>query len=347
MSADASLTSDSPASRYLNLIRRLAGSGQWERALEVARDWLGEDPASAQAHLSAGQSLIHLKQYPQPGSICSSRWRATRATDFTHRLLSIACFHLGEHGRADDHIQQAISLNPNDPTHWYHLAWMRYKGGALEAAAKHARRSLELQPDDPNTLNLLALCEGKRGPEQLRQYLRALELDPENESIHNNIGTYYLDVDRNYPAAEECFRRALMFDPANKTAQKNLFLVLRKRDPTLPRLQFPGVMVDRLRWGNSRHGMIATRLGLVALWLVLGRLLLVILVLWLLFVYPLIKVYEYLTLGDIHARAGLARRAAGRCLRFPAVAVRRAVRDFRGPVRCVLGRGVSFSCATS
>ena len=63
-------------------------------------------------------------------------------------------------------------------------------------------------------------------------------------------------------------------------------------------------MVDRLRWGNSRHGVM-TRIGLVALWLVAGRFLLLILVFWLLLVYPLIKVYEYLTLGDLHAKAGL------------------------------------------
>ncbi len=304
MSANANTTSDSPAGRHTILLQRLVGSGQWDRALEVSRDWLNEDPASTLAHYTAGQSLVHLRQYPQAKEHLLKALEGGPRGSFTHRLLSIVYFHLKDHAKAEDHIQQALALNPNDPLHWYHLAWMRYQCGSPETAVKHIRRSLELQPNDANALNLLALCEGRRGPEQLAQYLRALEVDPENESVHNNLGTYYLDVDGNYPAAEESFRRALSIDPSSKTAQKNLFLVLRRRDPLYRALQSPRTLVDRLRWGNRRHNFLA-RAGLLGLWLVAGRFLLALLLFWLVFIFPLVKVYEYLTLGDLRAKVGL------------------------------------------
>lgn len=305
MSPDAlTSTSDSPAGRYATLLWRLTSSGQWERALEVARDWLGEDPNDARAHLAAGQALIHLQKYPEAKDHLEKALAGDPRANFAHRLLSIACYHLREYHLADEHIQQAISLEPNDPTNWYHLAYMRYRAGSLETAAKHARRALMLAPNDANTLNLLTLCEGHRGPELLARYERALELDPANESIHNNIGTYYLDVEGDLPAAEACFRRALSFDPSNKTAQQNLFVVLRRRDVLYRLLQSPRTLVDRLSWGNSRYGK-WSRVALLGLWLALGKFFVGILVFWLLLIFPLVKIYEYLTLGDIRAQAGV------------------------------------------
>ena len=47
-------------------------------------------------------------------------------------MASIVCFHRRDFARADEHIQRAIELQPNDATHRYHLAWMRYKSGALD-----------------------------------------------------------------------------------------------------------------------------------------------------------------------------------------------------------------------
>jgi tetratricopeptide (TPR) repeat protein len=295
---------DGPAERYSTLLWRLAHSGQWERVLDTARDWLSEDPENCRAHLAAGQALINLERYAPAQPHLAKALQGNPQNDFAHRLASLACFHLNDFAKADDHIQQALALHPNEALHWYHLAWMRYQHGALQMAAQHARRALELRPEDANTINLLALCQGMEGPARLAQYQRALALDPENEMIHNNIGVYYMDVDRNYPAAEECFRRALMFNPSLKMAQKNLFQVLRQRDLLYRVLSFPRRLLGGLAWNRSDRGL-TTRLGLLLFWVTIGRALLPVVAFWLVFIVPLMKGYEYLTLGDIRAKAGV------------------------------------------
>ena len=295
---------ESPSQRYSTLLNRLVGSRDWARALEVSRAWLAEDPLSAQAHLSAGQSLVNLERYSEASPHLIKALEAVPNHAFAHRLASIVCFHRKDFAKADEHIQRAIELQPNDATHWYHLAWMRYKNGALDIAAKHANRALELSPDDANIFNLLALCQRGDGKARLAQYQRALELDPENGVVHNNLGIYHLNAGRDYAAAEACFRQALRIDPADKTAQHNLFIALKHRNRFYQALRLPLALIEKVSWGRGDRSML-TRVGLVALWLVAGKIFWGILILWGALLFPLQKAYEFLTLGDIRAAAGV------------------------------------------
>ena len=316
MSIPAAGASERPTDRYERLLRRLIASHQWEKALETARQWLDEDPAEPRAHLAAGQSLCELRQ-PQPA--CQHLLEALKGnprSDRAHRLLARARFAQRDYRQADQHLAQAIALNPADAYGWYYLAWMRESFGATELAARHGRHALSLDPENVAVLNLLARCQDPRSPEQLAQSLRVLELAPDNASAHRSVGNYRLNVDGNYPAAEESFRRALHFEPTDKAAQRGLFLTLRRRDTLYRALQFPLILAERLRLFDVRGGVLG-KLAFVLAGFVAGKFLLGGLAVWALFVFPLAKVYEYLTLGDIRARAGVpgARRGGAFGLR--------------------------------
>ena len=294
---------ESPSQRYSTLLNRLIGSRDWARALDISRAWLSEDPENAQAHLSAGQALINLERYAEASPHLTRALAAAPNYPFAHRLASVVCFHLKNYPKADEHIQRAIELQPNDAAHWYHLAWMRYRHGALDIAARHANRALELSPDDSHIFNLLALCQRGDGRARHEHYLRALELDPENGTVHNNLGIYHLNVGRDYAAAEGCFRRALQIDPTDTTAQQNLFIALKHRSRVYQALRLPLTLVEKVSWRGDRS--VLARVGLVALWFVAGKILWGILILWGALLFPLQKAYEYLTMGDIRARAGV------------------------------------------
>ena len=47
------------------LCSRFLSSGQWERALAAAQDWLAQEPESARAQQTAGQALIHRKRHDE------------------------------------------------------------------------------------------------------------------------------------------------------------------------------------------------------------------------------------------------------------------------------------------
>jgi len=297
------------APNYRILAARYTSSGQWDRSLETAREWLSVEPENIEAHLAAGQALVVLNRHTEAESHIAFVLAARPECDTCHRLMSAIHFSAGRHKAADESVRQAISIDPTDAFHWYHLALMCYRQGDRASAKKFGAKALELSPRSPDIMNLVTLCEpatSANADQRLAQYHEALELDPENAAIHNNIGAHHLDMTRDYGAAEESFRRALFFEPSDKTARSNLFITLKHRDPIYRALRAPK---DFLVQGFSiaqkaRQRSILLYILMVPLWIFAFRFLVVGLLLWCLFIWPLLKAYEYLTIGDIMSKAG-------------------------------------------
>jgi tetratricopeptide (TPR) repeat protein len=293
------------------LLARLSASQQWDRVRDYAGEWLAAEPENVRAHQAAAQAAIQLKQYAKARPHINRVLQREPDNDFAHRLLSIIQFHAGEFAAADQSIHKAISLDPNDAYNWYHLGWMCYKQGtrALPEARRCLEKARELAPHDPNIINLLALCEPET-PEAARrkfqQYLQALELDPGNSDVHNNLGVHYLNVESNYTLAEECFRRSLALNPSSALARQNLFITLKKSDRVYRVLHLPRDLLARAIGlvGKSRRKNLWLFLLVLPLWILSARFVMGGLALWFLFVWPLVKVYEHLTIGDIRAQAG-------------------------------------------
>lgn len=299
---------ESSAPNFRLLISRFSGSGQWDRVLETAREWLAVDPENARAHLAAGQALLNLRRYPEADPHLRRALAGEPGNSVAYRFMSIAHFHANRFKEADEAIQKAISLSPEDHYNWYHLAWMFYRQGDRPAALKYAERARELNPLDSDVMNLLALCtpndEAASGA-RLRQYRAALELDPENAEVHNNIGAHHLNA-KDYAAAEECFRQALFFDPGLKVARRNLFIAIKHRDRVYRILCAPrDWLIEGFNFfQRARRKNVWMYIALIPVWLISFRFLLGGALLWCLLVWPMVKVYEFLTIGDMRAQAG-------------------------------------------
>jgi tetratricopeptide (TPR) repeat protein len=293
---------------YGILAQRFMSSGQWDRALATAHEWLARQPENLQAHRVAAQSLINLDREAEAGSHLQRVLAGNPDDDFAHRLMSMVHFEQGRFKAADESIGKAIALDPYDAHNWHHLARMCYKQGDLASARKWAEKARALHPRDPDILNLIILCEPDSqdsAMQKIRRFEEALELDPENATIHNNIGAQYLGM-REYAKAEECFRRALFFDPAEAVYRKNLFLTVKHRDAVYRTLCAPKDFLFKVYpfISRLRRQSLILYLALIPIWLLAFRFVLGGLVLWFMLVWPLVKVYEYLTIGDLQARAG-------------------------------------------
>lgn len=287
------------------LLSRFISSRQWDRALETAREWLAAEPENPRAHFAAGQSLINLKRYPEAEPHLAKTLASEPENATAHRFMSIVLFHRQRFKAADEAIQKALSLDPNDAYNWYHLAWMLYKHGRLVLARTYAEKARALAPRDSDIVNLLALCTPKNEESnwlRRRQYEEALALEPENSQVHNNLGVYYLESEKDYAQAEACFRRALFFDPALQVSRANLFITLKHRDTVYRVLCAPRDFICQVLGLARRHRLLY--FVTLPLWLIAIRFLLGGLALWFLLVWPTLKVYEYLTIGDIRAQAG-------------------------------------------
>jgi Flp pilus assembly protein TadD len=303
----ARMTERAGQPNYGVLLSRFISSRQWDRVLETAREWLARDPENIRAHHAAAQGLINLKKHSEAEPHLARVLARSPENGTAHRWMSIIQFHQQKFKAADESIHRALSVNPEDTYNWYHLAWMLYKQGDLESARKYASKALELAPQNADTINLLALCtpRNQSATDVLRRYREALAVDPEKPVVHNNIGVYHLNVEKDYAAAEECFRRALFFDPSLKIARTNLFNMLKRRDPVYRAMCAPKDFI--LKCFNAvrrRRGNFVLYILAIPVWILAFRFLIAGLVLWFLFVWPMMQVYQYLTIGDIRAQAG-------------------------------------------
>lgn len=284
-------------------------SGQWDRALAASLEWLAKEPENLRAHRSAAQSLINLDRTDEAGKHLEKVLAGSPADGFAHRLMSMVYFRAGKFQAADESIRRAIALNPSDAYHWHQLAHMSYRQGDLITARKCVARARELNPRDANILNLAILCEPddrNTTAQKIQQYQEALALDPENANLHNNLGAQYLDRLKDYGKAEECFRRALFIEPSSKLFRKNLFITVKKRDLIYRVLCTPKDWLFEA-WNffaRMRKKNILLYILLIPVWLVAFRFIFGGLILWFALVWPLTKVYEYLTIGDIRAQTG-------------------------------------------
>jgi tetratricopeptide (TPR) repeat protein len=294
---------------YGILTHRFLSSKQWDRALSAAHEWLGKEPENLHAHRVAAQSLINLNREPEAQSHLERVLAGNPEDDFAHRLMSITQFEQGRFKAADDSIRKAISLDPNDAFHWHHLARMSYNQGDRTTARKCAEKARALNPRNADILNLLILCEPDGAANvqvKILRYQQALELDPENANLHNNMGAQYLDGLKDYAQAEACFRRALFIDPSSKMFRGNLFIAMKHRDLVYRILCAPKdflLMIFGV-FGDLRQKSWLLYFLLIPIWLVMFRFALGGLILWFALVWPLTKVYEYLTIGDLKAKAG-------------------------------------------
>lgn len=288
------------------LIYRLTESRQWDRLLLAARDWLREDPEACVAQFAAGNALLQLDRpreaLPHLEQVIAQQpWHVT-----THRLLATAHFDLRNHEQADRSILEAIRLGPNDFGNWYELARMCHLQHDAPNALKWATRALELAPNEPDVVNLYAVCGGQIGATG-NSTEAVLAIDPEHALAHQNLGADHLNAG-DHRKAEECFRRALAIDPTLRIARENLLLAVKHRDTVYRVLCAPR---DFLLWmtrkalgeeGQKRNiGVFAV--GIV-LWILVARFVVAAAILWLGLGWPMLKFYEFLVIGDLRKRAG-------------------------------------------
>jgi tetratricopeptide (TPR) repeat protein len=300
------------APNYATLTARFASSRQWDRTLETAREWLSVEPENIDAHKAAGAALVFLDRKPEAEPHMNRVLAARPDMDETHRLLSLIHFKAERFKEADESIQEAISLNPEEALNWYQLARMCYLQGDHKAAKRFADKALELDPRNADITNLVIMSEpwdSSNIGDILARYHKSLELDPTNATIHENVGFCHLYYTGNYKAAEEAFRRSLFFEPSCKSARSNLFILLKKRDRIYRGLIAPrdflagdfSFIIPKFR-EDSDSVLLGLYLLIVPHSVRVMRYIGV--ALWYIFVWPLVKAYEYLTIGDILSKAG-------------------------------------------
>ena len=97
---------------YRTLIARYTSSGQWERTLETAREWLAVEPENTEAHMAAGEALVILNRHKEAERHMAHVLAAQPDNDTAHRHMSDIHFKAGRFKAADESIRKALALDP-------------------------------------------------------------------------------------------------------------------------------------------------------------------------------------------------------------------------------------------
>ena len=287
-------------------------SGQWERAREAAGRMLTYQPESFWLHFQMGNILYQLDEYKQ--SEVHLKKCIALSPDFAegYQLLAFVYMGLNRAGTAEDNIRKALSLDPDDDDSWMLFGNLSLHFEDYKQALECANRALHINPENlaARDLKVRAMAAGpskeRISPlEQVRGHEKILHEDPENTLAHCRIGCIYYDDLKDYDLAEEHFRKALELEPEDKDYQKLLVKALRKKDRLLRLLWAPLQpaiwILNLLNWSWEKKWPLIFIIFVTKYLVVIGA---AIALLFFSLFWPITKVYEYLTIADIHKKLG-------------------------------------------
>ena len=210
--------------------RRFDEAGQFlRRAFELASDDVVALHNVAEAHRKQGRYKEAIESY-----------RAVLAIDpdfaMAHAGMGDAQFRLERYAEAIESLERSVSLHPIPPTATTRLLLMGTAARALgrsEAGTRYFERAVEIEPDNAEALDHLAMArfEQQRYEEALGLYRTMLEIRPDSAQTHANLGAtlYYLD---RLEEALRSFEEALMLEPeldTDRASIEDLRRTLRER----------------------------------------------------------------------------------------------------------------------
>jgi Flp pilus assembly protein TadD len=128
---------------------------------------------------------------------------------------------MGKPALAISILEEGLKKNPGDIRLMSKLGIVLADGGQWRRAVPILEICTRKEDFDPENFNFLGIAyyQGGEFRKALASYARALELDHNNASVYNNIGSVYLQMflrdrdARDFGLAEQNFKKALAIDP--------------------------------------------------------------------------------------------------------------------------------------
>lgn len=203
---------------------------EYGKAIESFKRALTKDKKLADAYHNMGIAYLSRSKKesdPKPDwkRAVESLQKATQIDSHlynAHLELADTYRKLGDWEKAVIRYRVAIETNPNDPTPWQHLCELYQEKGDEAKAAECLLKSQQKSSDDRNVVTLgEGLLKEQRYGEALALFNRALKTDPQNATLHFNIGyTHY--AQGQYAAALPAYQEAIRLQPNYLAAYYNL-----------------------------------------------------------------------------------------------------------------------------
>jgi serine/threonine protein kinase/Tfp pilus assembly protein PilF len=219
------------AAPYITLARIAAMERDTDQATVQVKKALGFEPNSAEAHAAQGevyeaQGLRDkaIAEYQQATSLAPDDWRWPMS-------LGVAEFRKGNRQEAIAQLQHAVELDSKNAWAYYDLSIAHRQEGQLDQARKDLDQAIKLDPTAKNyaALGSLLLFQGQF--EQAAEMERkAIELDPNNYMVYEDLGAAYSWSGSNHDNAVQAYRKAIELEEADHTKKQQPWRVAKLAD---------------------------------------------------------------------------------------------------------------------
>lgn len=211
---------------HIALGTSLEEGGRIEDAIEQYQAALAIEPGLSEAHDNLGNALSHLGRFAEAIVQYRESLRLN-PRPLGHLNLGVALVSVKKLDEGESELRQAIELDSGDPRPHYWLAQSMLERGRTASAVIHLRDALQRDPNNVETLLLLARIlsasdepEVRSGSDALAAAMRADAIVGGNQPfVLDTLGIAYAENGR-FADAQECLVRAL--EQARSSAQTNL-----------------------------------------------------------------------------------------------------------------------------
>jgi len=219
------------AAPYITLARIAALERDTDQATVQVKKALAFEPRSAEAHAAQGEVYEAqglgdkaITEYQQASSLAPDDWRWPMS-------LGVAEFRRGNVQEAIAQLQHAIELDSGNAEAFYDLSIAHRQLGQLEQARTDLDQALKLDPTAKNyaALGALLLFQGQfeKAAEMER---KAIELDPNNYEVYEDLGAAYSWSGTNHDKAVQAYRKAIELEEADHTKKQEPWRVAKLAD---------------------------------------------------------------------------------------------------------------------
>ncbi len=221
---------DEMAHLWLQLLPR--GPGDQRMKIEEAqfRKRVRRDPEDFTAHFNLGGALQASGNTDGAIQEFEAALRLRPRDEVAHNTLGAVLELQNKTSAAEAQFRAAIDSRSEYPDAHYNLATLLLASDKIDEAIPHLREVLRLQPDDlkakqtlEEALNARAHALGKSGrlKEAAADFRELLALTPNDSDTCTNLGVA-LAMQGDMTGARDLFERAIVLNPANEVARKNL-----------------------------------------------------------------------------------------------------------------------------
>lgn len=215
-------------------IENLMDQGKRREALENARASVRRYPDDRSLKYAEAMILSEMKRADESADHLRDllTGRPENATDdaFVQLLLSGVYLQQGKLKEAEEAARKSITLNPEDPEASIKLSSVLEKAGKYDAAETVLRDLLKQHPDNATALNNLGyflLDRSSRHKEALGLIEQAIAIEPINGSFLDSLGWAQFKLG-NPEKARESLEKAMVYSRRSATAHEHLGDVLQK-----------------------------------------------------------------------------------------------------------------------